>query len=81
MPYGPREALYDDLYTECLEGMEEGDQLIIGIDANEDIRTGATANLFHALGMNEAILHKHSESSPPLPITGINGDNRLMAYL
>jgi hypothetical protein len=61
----PREALYEDLYMECAEWMEDGDQLIIGIDANEDIRTGATADFFQALGMREAILDKHSPASPP----------------
>jgi hypothetical protein len=45
--------------------MDEGDQLIIGIDANEDVRTGATAEFFQTLGLRDAILDKHSQSSPP----------------
>jgi hypothetical protein len=45
--------------------MDEGDQLIIGIDANKDVRTGATAEFFQTLRMREAILDKHSQSSPP----------------
>jgi hypothetical protein len=76
----PREALYEDLYTECAEWMEDGDQLIIGIDANEDVRTGATAECFQALGMREAILEKHSQTSPPPPIIGTNNTSLRMDY-
>jgi hypothetical protein len=50
---------------ECTEWMDEGDQLIIGIDANKDVRTGATAEFFQTLGLRDAILDKHSQSSPP----------------
>jgi hypothetical protein len=50
---------------ECTEWMDEGDQLIIGIDANEDIRTSATAEFFQTLGLRDAILDKHSQWSPP----------------
>ena len=63
--FEPRAALYEDLFMECTEWMDEGDQLIIGIDANEDVRIGATAEFFQTLGMREAILDKHSQSSPP----------------
>jgi hypothetical protein len=45
--------------------MDEGDQLIIGIDANKDVRTSATAEFFQTLGLGDAILDKHSQSSPP----------------
>ena len=61
----PREALYKDLFEEILLWKEEGNQLIIGMDANEDVRTGATAEFFLAAGMQEAILDWHKESSPP----------------
>ncbi len=63
--FEPREALYEDLYMECADWIEEGNQLILGIDANEDVRTGATAAFFKALGMREAILAKHVQVSPP----------------
>jgi hypothetical protein len=38
---------------------------VIGMDSNEDIRTGATENFFQALGMKEAILSRHQGKSPP----------------
>ena len=58
---------------ECAEWLEEDDRLIIRINANKDIRTGTTAEfLFQALGMREAILDKHSQSSPPATHTRNN---------
>ena len=61
----PREAIYKDLFEEILRWKEEGNQLIIGMDANEDVRTGSTAEFFLAAGMKEAILDRNKESSPP----------------
>jgi hypothetical protein len=37
--YEPREALYEDLCMECAEWIEGKNQLIIGIDANHNVRT------------------------------------------
>jgi hypothetical protein len=61
----PREALYTDLFQEITRWKLEGSQIILGIDANEDIRTGSTADFFRAAGMKEAILDRHQELSPP----------------
>ena len=61
----PREALYTDLFTEITKWKLEGSQIILGIDANEDIRTGSTADFFRAAGMKEAIIDRHQELSPP----------------
>jgi hypothetical protein len=63
--FQPRTALYKDLFMECTEWMDEGNQLIIGIDANEDVRTGEMAEFFQTPGLRDAILDKHSQSSPP----------------
>ena len=52
----PRQAVYDDLFEEAQIWINAGDHLVIGMDSNEDIRTGATENFFQALGMKEAIL-------------------------
>ena len=60
-----REALYVDLYEELSAWIDAGDQIILGIDANEDIRTGRTQEFFRALGMKEVILARHAEMSPP----------------
>ena len=42
---------------------ELGDHIIIGIDANKDVRTDKTQETFRALGMSEIILHHHR--NPP----------------
>jgi hypothetical protein len=63
--FEPREALYEELFLACSEWLASGDQLIVGIDANEDVRCGQTAEFFQTLGMKEAILSRHSDSSPP----------------
>ena len=63
--FEPQEALYDDLFKACSNWLMDGDQLIVGIDANEDIRTGQTAEFFNNLGMQEAILTRHATRSPP----------------
>ena len=61
----PRQAVYDDLFEEAQIWINAGDHLVIGMDSNEDIRTGATENFFQALGMKEAILSRHQGKSPP----------------
>jgi hypothetical protein len=61
----PREALYQDLFEEIVAWKLQGNHIIVGIDANEDIRTGATADFFRAAGLKEAILERNKESSPP----------------
>jgi hypothetical protein len=61
----PRQAFYKDLCEEAMRWKELGDHLIIGIDANEDVRKVATFEAFRTLGMHEAILHTHYSRSPP----------------
>jgi hypothetical protein len=61
----PRTALYTDLFEEITAWKLAGSQIILGIDANEDVRTGETAEFFRACGMKEAILDRHREQSPP----------------
>ena len=45
----PREALYDDLFKACSKWLTVAHQLSVGIDANEDIRTGQTAEFFNTI--------------------------------
>jgi hypothetical protein len=61
----PREIFYHDLKTEIQKWKDEGNHIIVGIDANEDIRTGTTAETFRLMGMREVILHTHKKNSPP----------------
>jgi hypothetical protein len=57
--------LYEDLYQEAVTWIDQGNHLVIGMDAKEDIHTGATAEFFQALGMKEATLSWHPRKSPP----------------
>jgi hypothetical protein len=43
----------------------KGDQVIIGMDANEDVRGGDTARIFAEMDMREVILEAHHDKSPP----------------
>ena len=57
-----------------------GDHIILGLDANEDVRSGKIAAMTSKLGMHEAVLRMHRPSVPPethnrnthqIPIDGI----------
>jgi hypothetical protein len=61
----PREVFYQDLKKDISKWKNDGCHIIIGIDANEDVRTGHTAEFFKDLGMREIILHTHKKKSPP----------------
>jgi hypothetical protein len=61
----PIEALMEDLIQAIQEWKEMGDHIIIGIDANEDVRDGTVNGIFQKLGLREAMLDKHSDKSPP----------------
>ena len=61
----PREAFYEDLAPLLNEWKAQGDHIIITLDANEDVRTGATASFFNKFDMKECILHRHRRMSPP----------------
>jgi hypothetical protein len=61
----PIEALTEDLAKAIQVWKEAGDHIIIGMDANEDVRYGGINLAFKGLGLREAILDKHSDKSPP----------------
>ena len=61
----PIDALLEDLTKAIAEWKESGDHIIIGMDANEDVRHGTVNTQFARLGLREAILDKHSNKSPP----------------
>jgi hypothetical protein len=61
----PRTAFFEDLYEAMEEWLLQGDQLVLGMDANEDVQTGQTSKFARTLGLREVILEKHSHSSPP----------------
>ena len=61
----PRAAIYEDLFTAISKWKAQGNHILIGIDANEDVCTGDTKDFFRAQDMREIILEQHSDKSPP----------------
>ena len=61
----PLDAFCDDLSAEIINWKLDGDHLVIGMDANEDVRTGEINTSFRNLGLRDAILDLHAGSSPP----------------
>jgi hypothetical protein len=61
----PRTAILEDLTTAIHEWKLEGDHVILGMDANEDVRGGEIDLFMQKTSMREVILELHSDSSPP----------------
>ncbi len=61
----PLVAFREDLRAEILAWKTDGDHLVIGMDANEDVRSGEINTLFQRLGLHDAILDLHAGTSPP----------------
>jgi hypothetical protein len=61
----PRSQFLTDLRTAITDWQAAGDYLILGMDANEDVRHGDAASMMTTVSMHEAILAKHSSKSPP----------------
>ena len=59
----PRRAYIKDLETELDRWIEEGNLIVIGIDANDNIRTGDV----NAMICNKGLVEVHSTQHPTLP--------------
>jgi len=70
-------AFWTDLQPLLHEWTEQGDQIILGVDANKDIHTPEITVFFEDFGMTEVILSTHGQEVPPTqnrgsyPIYGI----------
>ena len=53
------------LIFHILNWLYDGEQIIIPMDANEDVPEGDTHNMFRSLGLRKLILQLHSTLSPP----------------
>lgn len=56
----PRKAILTDLQELLQQWINNGEYIIAGMDANEDIRNPMIRNFFRNLGMDEIILNRHS---------------------
>ena len=68
----PREIFTDDLCKEIVKWLETGDQLIIGLDANEDVRGGAFTAKLAQLGLQETVIAQHGNEAPATYKRGAN---------
>ena len=75
----PRKKLMEDLRRDLEKWIEEGDQLLVAGDFNEDVRSGLVKSTFDDLNMDECIFRQHGPNAPntfqngSVPIDGIFG--------
>ena len=60
----PRTAILQDVLQLVDTWKALGDHVIIGMDANEDVRQGEVYDLFHEAGLTEVILDLHHDLGP-----------------
>lgn len=61
----PRMALLNDLKVTFFQTLAQGDRVVIGIDANEDVCNRPFNHMLAELGLKETILDRYHTSSPP----------------
>lgn len=61
----PIEASEQDLSAKLQKWIQEGSHIVLGMDANEDVRHGGFPTRLIAMGLREAITTHHSHLSPP----------------
>jgi hypothetical protein len=72
----PRKVLIDELCVELKAVLDKGEQVVVILDANEDIRRGYAQEQFEKIGLVEAIIDRHGDAPPTYdrgskPIDGI----------
>ncbi len=61
----PRELFLEDLEKELQGRKMAGERLLVMMDANDDVSTGAIRCLAEAVGLRDAILNHHPDLPPP----------------
>jgi hypothetical protein len=77
----PRQAFLEDFHSALTSWTNNGEQVVICMDANEDVREGEVASMFRSVGFEEQITSTHGTNEPPpathdsntksIPIDGI----------
>ena len=60
----PRELFVIDLKLQLQEWLNKGDHIIVGLDANDDVRDSPVQKMLAELGLKEAILDMHPQDPP-----------------
>ena len=66
----PREQFWIDLDSALSDWHSKGDQIIVMLDANEDVRKAAVTRHFEEWNMREVILERHGNTAPATHSTG-----------
>ena len=74
----PRQAFVDDLCQEIEQWLEEGDQLIIAIDANDNILDSDLTTRLRHLGLLDIATYCHGHQAPPTHHMGSQPINGLL---
>ena len=61
----PRMQFDKDLISFISKVMLKGNNIVLSIDMNEDVRTGTLAQQLLSLGLIDLVLSTHSSQSPP----------------
>ena len=64
-----------DLQGQLQEWLGEGDQIILGVDLNEDARTGPTSKMLRELGLTDVLIQMHRPDVPCLLYTSDAADD------
>jgi hypothetical protein len=68
----PRQAFLDDLCIDIRLAQEEGDNTVVMLDGNEDMRSGKVYEAFHNCNLHEATIHRHGTTTPSTYIRNTN---------
>jgi len=62
----PRQAFVRDLSKEMESWRDMGDQIIVALDANEDMRKGPVSEAFRKQGLREVLMERHGMNAPAM---------------
>ena len=68
----PRDLFIADLKDEIIAWKEAGDQIVLMLDCNEDVRTGQFTKIMQELGLVETVTTQHGSDGPPTYERGSN---------
>ena len=60
----PRRAFMEDLCRALQTWLQDGEHIVVGMDANDDLRSGEVARTLERLGLEERILQRHRDRTP-----------------
>ena len=60
----PRQAFMEDLCSALQTWLQDGDHIVLGMDANDDLRKGEVTRTLERLGLEERILQRHRDRAP-----------------